>query len=312
MDNDFDAACRRMAKLSPLGVLSWLISAFAENLQFTRWMETRSTSKPGEPQGIRDTLAELRELLSGRLWAFLLEFQLEPDPDMFGRLLVYLGTTWLELHPDPLPGSRYYLAVAVVNLTGTKQSIPASWDMTLPGPDGIGCILKVRERYLQEEAALPLLYAIQSGQQARILLPWIVVMQTDDLEETIRLWLELWNSEPDERMQSEYLELTRVFLELSANQKRWRQVLEGLSVQKKSAYLEEIRQVERKEGHQEGLREGQARTIVQILRLKFAHALPDELAKTIEQTRDAARLDQWTNIAATATTLDDFRRDGGL
>ena len=55
----------------------------------------------------------------------------------------------------------------VFNLTGTVQSLPASQDMTLPGPDGIGCNLKVRERYLQEEAALPLLQAIQAGEGDR-------------------------------------------------------------------------------------------------------------------------------------------------
>jgi hypothetical protein len=300
VDNDYDGACRRLARLSPVGVLSWLLTAFAEHLRFAHWLDTRSAALPGVPQGIRDTLAELRELLSGRAWAFLLEFQGEPDPQMFGRLLVYLGTTWLELRPDPLPGSRYHLAAAVINLTGTDQSMPASWDMTLPGPDGVACLLRVRERYLQEEAALPLLRAIHSGQQARVLLPWIVLMQTDDVEQTQRLWLELWNGESDEQLKSEYLTLTRVFVELSAQRERWRPILEGLVVQTKSPYLEAIR------------KESQARTIVQFLRAKFGDALPDELVHTIEQTRDLARLEQWTRLAATAVTLDEFRRDGGV
>jgi hypothetical protein len=308
MDNDFDAACRRLAKLSPVGVLTWLLSAFADYLRFARWLDTRSAALPGVPQGVRATLAELSELRSGRAWALLLEFQAQPDPDMFGRLLVYLGTTWLEIHPDPLPGSRYGLAAAVINLTGTRQSMPASWDMTLPGPDGVRCLLQVRERYLQEEAALPLLQAIQAGEQARIVLPWIVVMQSDDLEEGIRLWLELWNGEPDERTRSETRALTRVFVELSAQPERWRQALEGLEVHRKSVFLEGIRQQSRDEGRQEG----QVRTIVQFLRVKFGAGLPEDMVQTIEQTRDAARLDQWVRVAAAAATLDDFRRDGGI
>ena len=237
----------------------------------------------------------------------LLEFQVQPDPDMFVRLLIYLGTAWLELRPDPLPGSRYQLAAGVVNLTGTHESLPASWDMTLPGPDGARCCLRVRERYLQEEAALPLLHAIQAGEQGRILLPWIPLMQADDVAEVIRLWLDLWAGEPDERLRLEYLALARVFLELSSARQRWQQALEGLGVIK-SPFLESIRE----EGRKEGWTEAEAKAIVQILNARFPGQLPADLSATIEQTRDRARLDQWLTLAATAASLEDFRRAGGL
>ncbi len=255
------------------------------------------------PQSVRDTLAGLQELPSQRWWTLLLEFQVKSDPDMFGRLLIYLGTAWLELRPDPLPGSRYFLAAAVVNLTGTRASLPASWDMTLPGPDEVRCCLKVRERYLPEEAALPLLHAIGAGEQGRILLPWIPVMQAEDVDEVIRLWLDLWADEPDERLRQEYVVLTRVFLELSSERERWRQALEGLDVIK-SPYMESLRE--------EGRTEEKAKVIVQFLSSRFPGQLPADLRAMIEQTRDRARLDQWVPLAATAASLDDFRRDGGL
>src|SRR5258708_5869493 len=105
-------------------------------------------------------------------------------------------------------------------------------------------------------AVVPWLRAIQDGQHGRILLPWIVLMQAGDIDETIRLWLELWASETDERTKSEYVVLTRVFIALSKNRDRWQQALEGLDVQK-SPYLEEIRN------------ESQARSIVKVLRSKF-------------------------------------------
>ena len=112
MDNDFDWACRRLARLAPLPVLTWLLTSFPQYLRFVNWLDTRTASLPGVPQGIRDTIAELRELLQGRAWVLLLEFQGQPDPDMFGRLLIYLGTAWLELRPERasrqslLPGRR--------------------------------------------------------------------------------------------------------------------------------------------------------------------------------------------------------------
>ena len=37
---------------------------------------------------------------------------------------------------DELPGSRYQLAAGVINLTGTRGSLPASREFVLPGPDG--------------------------------------------------------------------------------------------------------------------------------------------------------------------------------
>ncbi|HYT93786.1 MAG TPA: hypothetical protein VEL76_34015 [Gemmataceae bacterium] len=251
------------------------------------------------PQGVRDTLAGLEELSTHRWWTLLLEFQVKPDPDMFGRLLIYLGTAWLELRPDELPGSRYQLAAAVVNLTGTLESLPASLDMALPGPDAVRCCLTVRERYLQEEAALPLLRAIQAGEQGRILLPLIPVMRAEDSPEVIRIWLDLWASEPDERLRREYVALTRVFLELSAERDRWRQALEGLGVIK-SPFMESLRA------------EGEANAIVRVLNLRFPGQVPADLSATIEQTRDRPRLDQWLTLAATAASFDDFRRDSGL
>jgi hypothetical protein len=120
--------------------------------------------------------------------------------------------------------------LAVINLTGTKESMPASLDMELPGPDGVRCCLSVRERHLQEEPALPLLQANGAGQQGRLLLALIPLHKTDDIEEVVRLWLELWSAEPDERLRTEYVILARVFAELSKHRDRWRKALEGLTV----------------------------------------------------------------------------------
>jgi hypothetical protein len=238
---------------------------------------------------------------------------------MFGRLLIYLGTAWLELRPDELPGSRYHLAAAVVNLTGTSQSMPASWDMALPGPDGVRCTVTARERYLQEGRAIELLREIQAGKQGRILLPWIPLMKGDEIDEIVALWLNLWAGESDERMRGEYVVLARVFLELSPHRDRWRQALEGLEVQK-SAYLEEVRKESRAEGfnqgHNEGLHEGlvkgRAQGIVEILHLKFPGKLPSEVAGAIEQTPDLALLNQWMSIALKAATVDQFRSSCGI
>jgi hypothetical protein len=311
MDNDYDWACRRLAKLAPVPLLCWLVTAFAQHLRFGHWLDTRTAALAGMPQSVRDTLAGLQELITHRWWTMLLEFQLQPDPEMFGRLMIYLGTAWLELRPDPLPGSRCQLAAAVVNLTGTSASLPASWDMTLPGPDEIRCCLKVHERYLQEEAALPLLHAIRTGEQGRILLPWIPLMLEDDVDEVISLWLEAWTNEPDDRLRLEYVALTRVFLELSVARERWPVALEGLDMIK-SPFLESIRKGAREEGREEGETCGLAKAVVELLGLRLPGQIPTNLRTAIEQTRDRANLERWFKLAAMAKSLDEFRREGGL
>src|SRR4051812_1549653 len=37
----FHGASRRLARLSPVGVRTWLLTAFAEHLKFCRWLDTR-------------------------------------------------------------------------------------------------------------------------------------------------------------------------------------------------------------------------------------------------------------------------------
>ncbi len=52
----------------------------------------------------------------------MVEFQTQPDPEMFGRLLGYLTGLWLMLRPDDEQGSRFHVGAAVVNLTGSGSA----------------------------------------------------------------------------------------------------------------------------------------------------------------------------------------------
>src|SRR5690349_15356028 len=86
--NRFDQASRRLALLDPPGFLAWLLTNFAQSIRFVRWLQTRTTPSPGDPEQIGDTVAELEGVGEpAPPWLFPVEFQTEPDPDMFGRLL---------------------------------------------------------------------------------------------------------------------------------------------------------------------------------------------------------------------------------
>ena len=89
---------------------------------------------------------------------------------MFGRLLREIGQLWEDHQPDEHRGSRYQMGASVVNLTGTKASVPASRVSRLPGPDGVFSGLLVRERHLQEESAMGTLEGILARRFGRR--PW--------------------------------------------------------------------------------------------------------------------------------------------
>src|SRR5436190_695063 len=103
-DTRFDQTGRLTARLAPPAFFSWLLGDFALHLAFRRWLDPRSTPRPGQQEQTGDCVAELASLAApASPWAFWVEFQTEPDPDMFGRLLGQLAQLWLTQRPDPLP-----------------------------------------------------------------------------------------------------------------------------------------------------------------------------------------------------------------
>src|ERR1700719_3209410 len=98
---DYDKVSRLMAKLRPVAIFHLLLTNFSQHFRYCGWVDVRSITWPGDPERTGDVVAlwEARSEL-GPPWAFDLEFQTRPDPDSFGRLLVFLGLVWLEKRPD--------------------------------------------------------------------------------------------------------------------------------------------------------------------------------------------------------------------
>ena len=164
--NPFDKASRYAAKVDPSAFLTWALGLPAEGLAFDGWLDTRALPLPHEPDQIGDTVARLRNpAVAEAPWAVAVEFQTEPDSLMFGRLMVYLGHVWQSLRPDSERVSRF--------------NGGASRDMRWPGTQLV-THLGVVERNLAGESADGLLAAIESGQRARALLPWLPLMTGGD------------------------------------------------------------------------------------------------------------------------------------
>jgi hypothetical protein len=230
-DTRYDQAARLVARLDPAGFLAWLLDSCLITLRFCRWLGERTTPTPGEREQTGDTVAELEQTpVPGPPWAFPLEFQTEPDPAMYGRLLVQMGQTWLDQVPDELPGSRYQLAAVVVNLTGTRASIPASREYFLPLPQRLGTGLWVKERYLAEESAQLTLKRIAAKHVAECILALIPLMQGAGEPGTIKEWVEVTSKVEDGRRRDELVVLALVLVDLKEWSPTWHAALEGWNV----------------------------------------------------------------------------------
>ncbi len=98
-------------------------------MNFVRWIDTRRLPYPGQPDRTCDTVAHVERLDENhRPWAIVVEFNIEPDAVMFGRLLGYLGSLWIEEKPSNERGDRFEIGAVVVNLTGFGTgSRTSSW-----------------------------------------------------------------------------------------------------------------------------------------------------------------------------------------
>ncbi len=301
--NDYDKGSRVVAKLDPAGFLCWLLELQHGALVFRRWLDTRRLPFPGEPDRICDTVAFVEAIRHGHLpWAIIIEFQIEPDALLFGRMLVYAGQVWLELKPSEERGDRFWMAAAVVNLTGRGDaSRTMAWDEA-----GIRTELTLREVNLCELDAKTTLDAIEQNTTTATILAWIPLMKNGEDSAIIQQWLTLASAEPDARRRAEYGLLALVFAEAAGCHAVWKQALTGWNMIQSQTAREWIAV-----GETQGETKGKIASLIRVLRGRFG-VIPVEVEQTIQNTIDLALLDQWLDAAASSMNLDDFRRTTGM
>jgi hypothetical protein len=330
--NPFDQASRYTAKLDPLGLLRWLLLRLAATIHFRLWLDARTLPFPGHPDRTCDTVAGLvDDAAPDRWWALPIEFQHAPDPEMFGRLLEYLGRLWRELRPPGPPSNRFDVAAVVVNLTGRGQS---SRRMKL-GKTGLETALQVGECNLEQEDAAATLRGIARRRVARCILPWIPLMHGGGEAAIIAQWKRVAEAEPDARRRADYGGLALVFAELAACRLEWKSALEGWNVEQSVQVLEWQAQAYNRgkaegiaegkaegiaegkaegiaegkaEGIAEGKAEGKAEAVLHLAERRLGKPVPAALAAQIRATTDLAKLNQWFDATIDLTSPDDFRR----
>jgi hypothetical protein len=293
--NDYDRAARHLAKSDPPQFFGWALGLSPTDFRFVRWLDTRTIPFPGAPDRTGDAVGYLAELTAGgRPWAVPLEFQIEPDPEMFGRLLEYLGRLWRAEKPAPERGDRFWVGAVVVNLTGAGG---CSRDMTWPQA-GLTTKLTVVERNLGSESAATTLAAIAAGTTGRVVLPLVPLMRGGSEPAIIQSWQELAAADPDVRRVAQFGFLARTFAQRSPGWAEWQTALKEWSMIR-SPIFDEVRAG------------ALASAVLSALEAKF-QSVPADLGSKIQATTDLERLNAWLRIAVLAVSVDQFRADAGL
>ena len=292
----YDLTARRIARLDPAGFFGWLLTDFEKSLRYTGWVDPRSAPQGTDPEVIGDTLARLEALAGGGTpWLFPVEFQTTPDPAMFGRLQTEVGQWWQDLRPDPLPDSRYQISAAVVNLTGTSQSAPASREYRFP-TDGLFWGCAVRERYLAEESADQTLARIEGGALRRPILAFIPLMQGAGESDIISRWVAEANQETDGRRRADLGSLSLTLATLKEWYPAWKEALKEWNMIE-SPYVLELQAAAALKTKLDDLKT--------VLQERFG-ALPADLLARLEATTDAGRLDEFLRAAVRVNRPEDL------
>ena len=305
MPNDFDKASRLAFKLDPVGMLCWSMGIGTADFAFRGWLDTRDAPFPGHPDRTGDTVAAVEETRTGGVpWALAVEFQIEPDPLMFGRMLGYLSGLWVNLKPDPERGSRYNVGGIVLNLTGNGNG---SREMVWAG-SAVQTRLGLCERNLESESASDTLDAVEAGRVAMAILPWIPLMRGADTSDIMERWKRIAETGSSDERKSEYATLALAFAVAQDRDEMWKQSLKGWNV-KTNRIMDELRAegIEQGIGVGIGLGElrGQRGSIRRLLQHRFG-PIPDEFVNRLELIDDSSVLDEWLFEASTSADLMDF------
>ena len=297
--NVYDQAGRYLAKLDAVGFLAYALELPRSAFRFRLWLDTRLLPFPGQPDRTCDTVAHLEDLLRGGIpWALILEFQIDPDEKLFGRLLGYGGLVWLEKRPSPERGDRFALGAAVVNFRGRGDtSRQMNWVEA-----GLAWGVKVKDVNVADQHAAALLAAIETGELARVVLPLVPLMQGGDRDDMIQQWVRLASAEPDAARRGDWGGLALVFAEAAGCRQPWQAALKEWNVIQSQQVLEWQAQA-----RSEGRIEGRIETLIDLLEARFG-SVPEPLVQNLRALTDPVVLKRLVHAATQTTSLDDFSK----
>src|SRR5262249_54382939 len=117
--NDFDQASRFQLKSYPQAHFEWLFPQASQVMRWSRWLDSQSAPRPGEPDRRCDTIAELvhwEGLTHPR--ALVIELFTQADAEALDRTGEYLWRFRRDLRHGPHGQDKYPFVAALLFLTG--------------------------------------------------------------------------------------------------------------------------------------------------------------------------------------------------
>lgn len=225
-NTDFDQACAYLMHLGKIHMILWLLGLKLGDMKFESWLRTKNIPWPGQENRTCDTVAHLTdERTHGIPWMIVIEFQIEADELMFGRLLGYIGSCWIVHKPSKHSGDRFQVGAVVVNLTGRGN---CSRQMQLEGSQVV-THMQVVEWNFQDQSAETLLEKIVAGEAPRLALVWLPLFQGGGDDKVIERAVQLADEETDPNVRRAF-ELILLFAEKAGCLDPWRKALEGFNL----------------------------------------------------------------------------------
>jgi hypothetical protein len=267
--------------LDPHKFMPWLLPGFGSVFGFDSWRMPKTTPSPGESEREPDHLAVLNLLhQSAPQWLLLIEWQTILDALMFGRMLEELGQLWRTHRPTQgNPKDRFQVMGAVINLTGTESSMPASnsfvMPLTLNRRDGStfqpSCILQIREVHLALESASETMERIKRGEISEVLLGLIPLMQGGGDDTILACWREMVVKLRQPLWRNDICTAAMILAELTEFSAKWDDLITGDAQMTESIHLNRWLH----EGEKIGIEKGEL-----IGKIEFAQRVLRETATT--------------------------------
>jgi hypothetical protein len=292
--NDFDQGARYAVKHGPDETRQWLFPRLKPSLKYSRWLDSQSAPRPGEPDRRCDTLAELvdEEGLMPR-WVMIVELFTDADSDAIDRAMEYVGRYRGELRHGPGNRDKYLFMVALVFLSKAPPEVAV--DMRMPGMEEFGHWFRPVPFCVAAQDAVAHLDAIQHNRLGRWLLVWTPLMKGGDNIEVARRWRTLAEGAPHLPTMA-FLACT--FARLAECEPIWREATEGIMM--KTAPLWD-------EARQEGRVETGRKWVRDALEARFPGLVPSSVVERINVETDLDKLGRWHKLAITAT-LEAFQQ----
>lgn len=294
----FDQAARYAAQESPEPVVARLVRGLRESLRFREWVESRTTTMPGERDRTADRVAALfDEADPDQPWLLLAEFQAEHDPDKLDVTLVEVARLRMEVRHGRDRKGRYKVLAALIYLRGRCPA--AELDMTVGGECGTWHNPVVWN--LEDEDAPQLLDEVAANPALWGVLFWIPLMRGGDDPAMIARWKELVAVLPDGRRRGDLGQIALVFAELAGRYVAWEQGLRDLSMTESQVVNRWIRQ-----GQEEAQLKQARADLLLILEDRFPGRSSGEVASAINAQPSLSLLSDWLKAAYKVPTFEAF------